>query len=172
MRENKKAPSGLGEFFRHLCLQTRLTLWICSIVLLSVSVTAALGTNRMIRNKEEEIRDLLFNVADIVAQNPTVINDLQWTEPSAEGAIQALSQSLTQYITDVSLVVVCDMDSILLFSSKILWKSAPPWWAETRLPWWNGESGMFPPLKVLWAFLFGPLYPSAPERVYRLDMSP
>lgn len=57
MRENKKAPSGLGEFFRHLCLQTRLTLWICSIVLLSVSVTAALGTNRMIRNKEEEIRD-------------------------------------------------------------------------------------------------------------------
>ena len=112
MRENKKAPSGLGEFFRHLCLQTRLTLWICSIVLLSVSVTAALGTNRMIRNKEEEIRDLLFNVADIVAQNPTVINDLQWTEPSAEGAIQALSQSLTQYITDVSLVVVCDMDSI------------------------------------------------------------
>ena len=66
----------------------------------------------MIRNKEEEIRDLLFNVADIVAQNPTVINDLQWTEPSAEGAIQALSQSLTQYITDVSLVVVCDMEDV------------------------------------------------------------
>ena len=88
-------------------LQTRITIMIVAIVLLSASVTMALTTAAIIHSTDRALERNLFNIAEMVAKLPAVLEELKG--PPVNGEAQKQVQDILDASLDVDLIVVCNM---------------------------------------------------------------
>lgn len=88
-------------------LQTRITIMIVAIVLLSASVTMTLTMWALIHSTDRALEQKLFHIAESVARLPVVLEELKG--PPVNGEIQKQVQDILDASLDVDLIVVCNM---------------------------------------------------------------
>ncbi|EGW38424.1 DcuS/MalK family sensor histidine kinase [Desulfosporosinus sp. OT] len=90
-------------------LQTIMTLLVCGVVALSLTVTDILISQKVADNTQQNLANKATNIARIVAHTPLVIEALNGQRADSE--IQPFANEIRQ-ITDVEFVVVTDMKGI------------------------------------------------------------
>lgn len=88
-------------------LQTRITLMIVIIVILSAGAAMGLTMASLIHSNDRALERNLFAVADAVARLPAVRSELRG--PPLNGEIQRRAQDILDSSADIDLIVVCNM---------------------------------------------------------------
>lgn len=90
--------------------QTKMTLAIILIILISTIITTGLSIKLILSKNEKELEKNLLDVGQIIAQTSLVYDELEKKE--FKGDIQVLTNNLTNQIVGIDFIVVCDMNGI------------------------------------------------------------
>ncbi len=94
----------------HLKLQTKITLLTIVVILLSLGIATSFMMKWAIKNVQQQVKVNVMNVAEIVANSPTISNALEKKDPNK--IIQANIDILLKTVEQVGFIVVADMNGI------------------------------------------------------------
>lgn len=92
-------------------LQTKITILIISIVLISIYTTIFFTTRQMIKNINEEIETNTMNIARIVSYTPNIASYLK-EDPTADSSIQVHIEKVLNEMQQVEMIVIADMKGV------------------------------------------------------------
>lgn len=90
--------------------QTKMTLAIIFIILLSTIITTGLTTKLILKKNFNDLEKNLLNIGDTVAQTSLVHEELEGNE--YKGEIQSLANNISKHVVYIDFIVVCDMNGI------------------------------------------------------------
>jgi len=96
----------------HLKLQTKITLLVIVIVMLSISTVTILTSIWSINNIKKEIEKNVLNIGQILSKTPIVIDSLKNREINI--GLQPYVMRLLESTKDIDIIVVADMEGIRL----------------------------------------------------------
>ena len=91
-----------------LKLQTRFTLLVIIVVLISLSIVITFTTSWMTRNIEDEVRTNIINVANMTAHSKEIITELKKKDPNKK--IGPYVDSLLTSLNQIQFIVIADME--------------------------------------------------------------
>lgn len=90
--------------------QTKMTLAIIFIILLSTIITTGLTIKLILKKNFNDLEKNLLNIGDTVAQTSLVYKELEGNE--YKGEIQSLANNISKHVVYIDFIVVCDMNGI------------------------------------------------------------
>lgn len=102
---------GLLNRIRHQKLQTKITLLICSVIVIVLFTLNTMISSKIAAITTEHIEENAFGIAHIIADTPLVIDGLK--NPSKSGEIQDFAKTIMKS-AHIDIVVVADINGVRL----------------------------------------------------------